>query len=201
MSKPQPPFHDLEFATVVDFWAGTPSIHRSAFLMPVKAPKEFLAFGVLQPSRQVHFVARGRLKDHLANFLSRMAQSGAQIELYVRAPVPAGFLRRYASGPPIENQESEDPPEQPVLGLVPTGATPYTKSHKAFWPQSEPVSRRVLLAPTHEPAEFLALGLLTSSDNVLFRVNDSVQEHLGKFVTRMVKDGANVELYTQPPAL
>ena len=36
-----------------------------------------------------------------------MARDKAKAELYVRAPVPARLLHRYASGPPIEGQESE----------------------------------------------------------------------------------------------
>ncbi|WP_224371724.1 hypothetical protein [Hyalangium versicolor] len=170
--------------------------------MPVKASTEFLAFGELQHSRQVHFVARGRLKDHLPAFITRMAQSGAQVGLYIQAPVPASLLKRYASGPPIEGQESEDPPEQPVRGFAPAGTTPYTESRTGtLWPQGDASSRRVLLTPTHEPAAFFALGLLTSSGNVLFRLKGSVQEHLSEFVTRMVRDGARVELYAQPPEL
>jgi hypothetical protein len=169
--------------------------------MPVLDPSEFLAFGVTGPSNRVHFVARGRLKEQLAAFITRMAQGNAQVELYVRAPVPVSFLVRYASSPPIEGQESEEPAAPPVRGLAPGPAVTYSDSRAtALWPGEDASPRSVLLTPTHEPAEFLALGLVKSSGQVLFRLTGSVQLQLGELVTRLGKDGARVELRPYPPA-
>lgn len=198
MNKPQAPFHDLEFSRDADWWAGSDASARRAFLMPVTSPTEFLAFGVLEPSNRVHFVARGRLKDHLAVFLERMVQTGARIGLYVQAPVPKGILKRYTSGPPIESQESEDPPAPPVLGLALDGSTPYVSSLTGtLWTEGDASTRRISLVPTHEPAEFLAIGGLSTSGKELFMLRGFVQEDLGKFVTQMVSDGARVELYSR----
>ncbi|NTX33993.1 MULTISPECIES: hypothetical protein [unclassified Myxococcus] len=200
MSKPQLTLHHLEFNSDIDFWAGLSASGRCAFLMPITPPSEFLAFGVLEPSKRVHFVARGRVKEDLADFITRMNQSDAGVELYVQAPVPASILRRYTSGPPIEGQESEEPPGPLVRGLVPDPTTPTADSFAGpSWPKSEASSRRVLLMPAYEPAEFLAVGALASSSQVLFNLRGSVREHLAVFVTRMVKDQARVELHPTFP--
>lgn len=202
MSKPQPLFHHLEFSSETDAWAGSDASGRRALLMPISPSSEFLAFGVLEPSKRVHFIARGRVKEDLAAFLTRMARAGARSELYVRAPVPASILKRYTSGPPIESQEAEDPPEPPLRGLVPDPTTPSVDSlRKPLWTQDDASTRRVFLTPTHEPTEFFALGMLASSGQVLFKLRGSVQEHLGDFVTRMVTEQARVEFHPQLPAL
>jgi hypothetical protein len=170
--------------------------------MPVTSALEFVAFGVLEPSKQVHFVARGRLKEDLAAFLTVMARSGERTELYVQAPVPKSILKRYTGGPPIENQEYEEPPEPPVRGLVPE---PGTLSVEALdgplWTAGDASARRVLLVPTHTPTEFFALGLLSSSGQVIFQLRGSVREQLGEFITQMVNDQALVELLRRLPAL
>lgn len=201
MSKPQPHFHDLEFSIDANFWARSDASGHRVFLMPVTTPSEFLAFGVLAPSNQVHFVARGRLKDHLGAFITHMERARAQVELYVRPPVPGNILKRYTSGPPIEGQEAEEPSGPTVKGLAPGSATSYVESRGALlWSDGDVSSRQVFLAPTREPTEFLAVGMLASSGKVLFSLVGSVQEHLAEFVARMVKDQALLELHFQPPA-
>jgi hypothetical protein len=200
LSKPQPHFHDLEFSNDADFWAGSDVSRYRVFLMPVTTPSEFLAFGVLEPSNRVHFVARGRLKDHLVAFITHMERARAQIELYVRPPLPGNILKRYTSGPPIEGQEAEEPSGPTVKGLAPGSATSYVESRGAsLWTEGDVSSRRVFLAPARESAEFLASGMLASG-KVLFSLVGSVQEHLAEFVARMVEDQARLELHSQLPA-
>lgn len=200
MKKPQPAFYTLEFSLDADFWAGSGAAEQHAYLMPVTPASEFLAFGVLEPSKRVHFVARGRLKEDMSTFLTRMTRSGTRLGLYVRAPVPRSILKRYTSGPPIENQESEEPPDPPVAGLAPDPTTPFMGSLDGpLWTQGDASARRVLLTPTHDPVEFFALGMLTSSGQVVFKLRGSVQEQLGEFVTRMIKDQARVELLPRIP--
>ncbi len=199
--SPQPPFHDLEFSRNADFWAGSDASTRGAYLMPLTTPSEFLAFGVLTPSRRVHFVARGKLEDHLAAFITRMDQNGARVELYVRPPVQGSILKRYTSGPPVEGQESEEPPDPPISGLVPDAAVPYASLlGRPLWTEGGGSTRGVVVTPTNNPAEFFAMGLVSSS-RVIFRISGSVQRDLGEFVTRMVNDRAGVELSPQPPVL
>jgi hypothetical protein len=196
------PFHELEFSRPADFWEGDGASERCVFLMPVTPSSEFLAFGVLEPLMQVHFVARGRLVHDLGVFLEAMLRGGARIELYVRAPVPRSILERYTSTPPIEYQEAEEPPEPPVRGLVPEPTVRTMSSLPGtLWAAGDASARRVILTPTHLPAEFFALGLSSSSDQVLFQLRGSVQDQLGGFVTRMVQDQARVELHPRPPTV
>jgi hypothetical protein len=202
LSKQQPTFHDLKFSSDADFWAGSAISGRYALLMPVTSPVEFVAFGVIEPSKQVHFVARGRLKEDLAAFLTVMGSSGGRTELYVQAPVPKNILKRYTGGPPIEHQESEEPSRPPVQGLVPAPETPSIETLSGpLWTEGDASEQRVLLIPTHTPAEFFALGMLSPSNEVVFKLRGSVRDHLGEFITRMVKDHALVELRHKLPAL
>ncbi|RKH55309.1 hypothetical protein [Corallococcus llansteffanensis] len=202
MNKPQPIFHQLEFHRDADFWAGCDASGRCAFLMPVTPSSEFIAFGVLEQSKQVHFVARGRLKEDLEDFITQMVRNGAAVELYVQAPVPPSILKRYTSGPPIENQEFEEPPGPPVHGILPDPATPTVESFAgSFWPGTELSARSVFLLPTQTPSEFLALGTVTSVGQVLFTLRGSVQEQLGAFIHQMVDDQARVELLPSQPEM
>jgi hypothetical protein len=202
LSTQQPTFYDLKFSSDADFWAGSDVSGRCAFLMPVTSPVEFVAFGVIEPSKQVHFVARGRLKEDLAAFLTVMGRSGERTELYVQAPVPKNMVKRYTGGPPIEHQESEEPSKPPVQGFAPAPGTPSVEALGGpLWPEGDASQRRVLLIPTHTPAEFFALGMLSPSNEVVFKLRGSVRDHLGEFITRIVKDHALVELRHKLPAL
>lgn len=200
MSKQQPTFHDLKFSRDADFWAGGAAAGRCIFLMPVTSASEFVAFGVLEPSKRVHFVARGRLKEDLVAFLTVMARTEAWPGLYVQAPVSKSILKRYTGGPPIENQEYEEPPEPPVNGLIPEPETPFVEDlGGSLWTEGDASARRVLLVPTHTPTEFFALGRLSSLGQVIFKLRGSVREQLGEFITRMVNDQALVELHRRLP--
>lgn len=200
MSKPTPPLYDLEFSEEVDFWIGGNAFTRCTFLMPVSPPSEFLAFGVLRPSEQVLFVARGKVQEHLGDFISRMVQAGAQVELYVRAPVPGWLIKKYTSDPPFEGHEYEDPQNPPVNGLMPINTQSYSASSTgSLWTEGEARTRRALLVPVREPSQFLALGVTGSPDKVHFALQGSVQEQLGELIARMVQEQARVELYARPP--
>jgi hypothetical protein len=68
-----------------------------------------------------------------------------------------------------------------------------------FWTEGETSKRRTFLMPLLSPSEFLAFGVLSPSDRVLFVARGRVVEDLGDFVARMLRAGASVELYAQPP--
>jgi hypothetical protein len=117
--NPKPPFHELEFSSGVTFWPEGDASTRRTYLMPVSTPSEFLAFGVLGPSKTVVFVARGRVREDLGRFIARMAQDGASVELYARPPLPANLLNEYTKNPGHEGKEYDDPPPQPTPGAAP----------------------------------------------------------------------------------
>jgi hypothetical protein len=128
MSQPKPPFHELEFAGSTPLFPQGDASPRRVFLMPLSNPAEFLAFGVRGPSEEVVFVARGTVREHLGGFISRMAQEGAQVELYARPPLPGHILHEYTSGGPFETQASESPPPPPDPGTKSPTTTTTKKS-------------------------------------------------------------------------
>lgn len=199
MDQPTPPFHDLEFFDQPTFWTRGEALSRYALLMPVSAPSEFLAFGVLHPSREVLFVARGKVKEHLGEFIARMNREQARVELYVRAPVPGWLRKKYASLPPFEGHEYEEPPEPPVNGLTPTDTKPYASHGGPLWPEGDTSTRRTLLVPVKEPSRFLALGVQGPAEEVRFALTGSVHEELGELITRAVREQSQVELHARPP--
>lgn len=123
--QPKPPYYELEFSSDATFWTEGKASSRRTYLMPVPTPSEFLAFGVLVPSKKVIFVARGRVREDLGSFIDRMVQDGAVVELYARPPLPASFVNDYVKGPPHEGHEYDPPPDQSTPGLT---ATPGTKT-------------------------------------------------------------------------
>jgi hypothetical protein len=115
----QPDFYSLDFFSDANFWTAGDASTRRAFIMPLPEPSEFLGFGVLVPSNEVLFVARGHVVDHLGNFIARMEQEGAVVELHARPPLPDVILNEYIKGSPHEQRESERPPDPPTFN--PTG--------------------------------------------------------------------------------
>ncbi len=199
MNKPTPPFHDLEFFDLPAFWTQGDALSRYALLMPVSTPSEFLAFGVLRPSQEVLFVARGQVREHLGEFIARMGREQARVELYARAPVPGWLRRKYASAPPFEGHEYEEPPEPPVNGLTPIDTKPYASHGGALWPEGDPSTRRTLLLPVKDPSRFLALGGRGAAEEVLFALTGSVREELGELIARVGREQSRVELHARPP--
>ncbi len=200
MSKPQPPFYELEFSRPATFWSGGDASARRTFLMPVSTPSEFLAFGVQGETGEVHFVARGRVGDELGDFIANVVREQARVELHVWPPLPGWLLRQYVSAPPWEGHEYEEPPESPVLGLTASGVESYERLRDVtLWTAGDALTRRVLLAPVKDPSRFLALGVLGATAQVLFALTGAVQGELGDFIARMGREEARVELYARPP--
>ena len=129
-NQPKPPFYELEFSSGTTFWTEGDASSRRTYVMPIRTPSEFVAFGVLVPSKKVIFVAWGRVREDLGGFIDRMVRDGARVELYARPPLPASFVNDYAKGPPTEGQEIEHPPESSNPGLAATPGTTKTRKEK-----------------------------------------------------------------------
>jgi hypothetical protein len=197
LSKPQPPFHDLRLSHNGTFWPEGAAPERRAFLMPLANPYEFLAFGIIGKPQQVCFVALGMVMEHLGAFITRMDRDDAKVELYTRAPVPGWLLKQYAGAPPFEGHEYEEPPPPPVTGLLPDRID--TAPSTPLWTEGDSFTRRALLLPVKDPSEFLAIGVLSQLEKVLFVRVGSVRDDLGAFIERMVRDEARVELHARLP--
>jgi hypothetical protein len=121
---PEPDFHDLEFSSGITFWTQGDAATRRVYLMPLSNPAEFLAFGVLVPPDTVLFVARGKVREHLGDFLANMERERARVELYAMPPLPRELIKRYTKDDPFEGAE-EDPPRDPIKSgkiMAPTTA-------------------------------------------------------------------------------
>jgi hypothetical protein len=207
----EPIFYSLEFDSDVTFWTQGDASTRHVFLMPLRTPTEFLAFGVLAPSSQVLFVARGQVEAHLADFLARMKQAEARVELYARPPLPGDILRKYGNGDPIEQQEGEPPPPPPGgPGLVsnePTSAFSLRdlSGEALLWPEDGASTRQALFVLLPGSAEFIAFGVFQPARDARYRfrtpfvARGSVREHLGSFIARVLREGARVEFHARPP--
>jgi hypothetical protein len=137
------------------------------------------------------------VREHLGAFIARMVREQAPVELHARPPLPGWLLKQYTSNPPLEGHEYEEPPEPPVRGLTAGSVGNYESSlGSALWTEGDPSRRCVFLFPTHDPARFLALGLLRSPDKLLFALEGAVQEQLGELIAR-VREEARVELYAR----
>lgn len=69
-----------------------------------------------------------------------------------------------------------------------------------FWDGGDASSRSVYLMPSpHNPAEFLAFGVVGSPDNVRFVARGPLATRLGAFIDRMLQDEARVELHARAP--
>ena len=199
---PKPPFYELEFSSGVTFWTAGDSSTRRTYLMPVSTPSEFVAFGALGPDNTtVVFVARGRLREDLGSFIARMVQDGSSVELYVWPPLPGDLVIEYTKGPPHEGKEYDDPPNQPIPGMVPVPGevAEYEPTGGELWTAGDAFSRRALLTPLSNTSEFMALGVLGTEDTVYFALKGPVREELGAFIAQMTQEGAKVELYAEPP--
>jgi hypothetical protein len=68
-----------------------------------------------------------------------------------------------------------------------------------FWTAGDASTRRTFLMPLSSPREFLAFGVLSPSNELIFVAQGRVVDHLGPFIERMKQEGATVELYARPP--
>jgi hypothetical protein len=200
LSKPDLPYYDLEFSSDAPFWSGEEASERRIFLMPTSPSSKFVGFGVARASKEVCFVARGVVADHLGHFISRNVREGVRVELYVKPPLPHWLLERYICDPPWEGHEYEKPPNPPVGGLVTTGVERYAPSPTgALWSEGDGSNRVAFIIPVHDAAEFLALGMLGSQAEEHFIRVGRVEGQLGDFIEQMKREGARVELRTIPP--
>jgi len=199
--KSEVPVHELEFSSDVTFWTEGDATPRRTWLMPVSTPSEFVAFGAVGPSNTPRFMARGRVKEHLGDFVARMVREGSSVELDLTPPLPGHLVRRQGLGGPHENQVGEKPPPPPINGLLPTdGVAVLTPDSKRLWDgQGDATSRWVLLVPLKDTTEFAALGVLRPSTQVVFAFRGSVKERLADFLEKMTRAEATVELYARPP--
>jgi hypothetical protein len=162
----QPEFYSLEFFSDANFWTVGDASTRRTFLMPLASPGEFLAFGVLGPSNELIFVARGRVMDHLGPFLTRMKQAEATVELYARPPLPDDIIHEYTKGDGHEQKETDVPPPAPdALGKVTlsgSSSTPQLLTAQTdLWSSVSGSIRRVVKLPIPGvKEEWLAFGLV-----------------------------------------
>jgi hypothetical protein len=171
-------FYSLKTTGDVDFWGQAGDSARRTLIMPLSNPREFIAFGVLAPSNEVPFVARGEVLAHMGPFLGRMAQAGASAELYARVPLPGSIVNRYIKDDPHDQKEADRPPPAPNLtgNVTVAGEEPSTFAYEgnegSLWTISGS-TRRVL--STHVPGSntaFLAFGLVYVDEvDYLWRVN------------------------------
>lgn len=187
-----PTVQELEFSNDIIFWTEGAATTRRTFLMPLSNPLEFMAFGVLGVSHQLHFVAHGRVREDAGAFIDRMKQDGASVELYAQAPLSEDILRHYGVGQPYETQVLLPPPD-------PNGPSRPEDILASLWREGDATTRRALLMPLSNPAEFLAFGMLSPSDTPHFVARGQVRDDLRAFIDRMVRDGAKVELYARAP--
>ncbi len=81
-----PEFYELEYFSNANFWTRGEASMRRAVIVPL-TPSEFLGFGVLGPTNEVLFMARGRVDEHQEGFIARMEQAGASVEFRAQRPV------------------------------------------------------------------------------------------------------------------
>jgi hypothetical protein len=142
--KPKPPYYELEFSSDATFWTEGDASSRRTYFMPVPTPSEFLAFGVLVPSKKVIFVARGRVREEMSGFIDRMVRDEATVELYAKPPLPASFVNDYVKGPPHEGHEYDLPPDPSNPGLTATPGTMTTQKQKQKQKQDKDTKPKTL---------------------------------------------------------
>jgi hypothetical protein len=194
----QPDFYSLEFFNNADFWARGDGTARRTLFMPLSNPFEFLAFGVLAPSNEVLFVARGEVASHLGDFIARMVQEGASVEFYARPPLPDDVLAPYIKDDPHDQKEAEPPPPVPkAVGEVSlrTEPTPLPLSSASTLWVTQGSTRKVLMTALPGSSEALAFGLVEVNLpeyrwGVPFVVRLGIDRQ--DFTTRMNTDGVSI---------
>jgi hypothetical protein len=209
-SQQEPAFYNLEFFGDAAFWEGTEDASRRAFLMPLPSPAEFLAFGVVGPTSTVHFVARGRVHEHLGEFVAAMTRDGATVELYARPPLPWPLVKRYISDEPYENTETEGPKPPPVNGFMGYGGGGEVELWKSQvslaitddvkWPTTDITSRMlIIMRPLKDTNDFMAFGVYTDRPRFVFAARGTIGEQLDSFIARMTPAVSSVETVDVPP--
>lgn len=193
----QPDFYSLEFFTHADFWARGDGTARRTLLMPLSNPFEFLAFGVLAPSNEVLFVARGEVASHLGDFIDQMVQAGASVEFYARPPLPDEILDLYIKDDPHDQKEAEPPPPVPKAAEVSlrTEPAPILLSNAGTLWVTQGSPRKVLLTALPGSSEALAFGLVeVNLPEYRWAVPFVARLGLDRqdFTTRMNTDGVSI---------
>ncbi len=162
----QPEFYSLEFDSDADFWAMAGEAARRTFIVPLSNPVEFLAFGVLGPSKEVLFVARGQMAEHLGDFIARMVQAQASVELYARPPLPDSILNSHVEEAHHDQQETQPPPPPPCQirhVVTAEGEQVLASLASSLWPVDN-FPRRVIAVPLSASGQYLAFGLRETDD-------------------------------------
>jgi hypothetical protein len=202
--KKQPAFYSLDSASGVDFWALGGDAARRTFIMPLPNPFEFLAFGVLSPSEEVLFAARGQVLHHLGDFVGRMAQAGASVELYERVPLPGSLvapLLNHAHGPYPQNEADQPPTAPNLVGEVSLlgSMSVMLSSEPQLW-TLEGSERKVIVTAVPDSSEFLAFGMVkVDLPDYLWKANfvARLESNPHPFLSEMKDEwGATVELRT-----
>ncbi|MBN1207885.1 MAG: hypothetical protein JXB05_23680 [Myxococcaceae bacterium] len=203
----QPDFHSLDFFSDANFWTQGDASTRRVFIMPLAEPSEFLGFGVLAPSNEVLFVARGHVLDHLGDFIVRMEQAGALVELYARPPLPDAIVNEYIGGKPHEQKETEPPPPPPTFNaqedqiIFKGDSTQYSLSEVSnLWPFGGS-SKVAWVLPVPDSTSRLVFGLHEVNNSSYFwgvsfvgRVGTSSSD----LIDQLIADGITVENYSDP---
>jgi hypothetical protein len=203
-------FYSLKTAGDVDFWARAGDLARRTLIMPLSNPREFIAFGVLSPSDEVLFVARGEMLAHMGHFLSRMAQAGASAELYTRVPLPGSIVNRYIRDDPHDQKEADRPPPAPNLtgNVTIAGAVPPTitieNNESSLWTISGSTRRVLVTSVPGSGTAYLAFGMVEVDEpdylwNVNFVAHIEDSSDLTDFLNEM-PSGTTVQ-YSPPTAL
>jgi hypothetical protein len=105
------PFYPLESPDEPTFW---PEAQRRVLILPVRDFTQFLALGVLGDKETAVFAARGKILEHLGDFLARMKEEGTRVELLREPPAHLTKLwREYARDEGYESKNAEPPPPPP----------------------------------------------------------------------------------------
>jgi hypothetical protein len=111
MQKQDLPFYPLESPEESTFW---PDARRRVLILPLRDATQFLAFGVMGDEETAVFIARGRIWEHLGDFMAQMKEEGASVE-FPREP-PAHLTElwiEYGSDQGYESKNAEPPPPPP----------------------------------------------------------------------------------------
>jgi hypothetical protein len=202
----QPVVYFLERDGDADFWAQAGDATRRTLIMPQPNATEFLAFGVIVPSYEVLFVARGQVLDHLGGFAAHMAKAGASVELYGRVPLLDSVVAPYIDGVPFPQNETDEPPTLPVsvgdATLKTSGGNTtlaFVGNESSLWTMTGSARWVLVTQVPNATSEYLAFGMVdmgASYWNVNF-VARVASSGLSNFLSKMPQ-GTLVDF--SPPA-
>ncbi|MCP3102784.1 hypothetical protein LZ198_28295 [Myxococcus sp. K15C18031901] len=203
MSTPPLPVYELDNPPQESFWRSASLTSRHVFIVPIVESSSFVAFGTRWPSSlvEVCFVARGKVEEHLGDFVARMTRDEAQVELCLWPPLPKALVEQFGTIPPYEGHEYEPPSGTPVRGATTTSnVQPYSRLRGTpLWTDEDITSRYTYLAPLSDSSTFLAIGYDKSTQRVVFAAQGSLTGDLGDLIAQVVEEQSFVELHGRPP--